>query len=289
MKKIKTLLPLMVLSILLSMALSIHTGAYTVDRLHMETWVEKGTEYAIIYGYQNNHFVPVWSYETSGYPAAQLSHFSLLDVWNENAYFVEDGSLVCLDRDNGSLSWINTEFKGSPASGCYRISSSGKVYLSGYDGPDLFICDSQGNTLTRVGSLKEGSYWPYKMQFTGNNNLMITYESDESSFEFDVTDYFGIIADESVNTRTAPDAFYGIWCGASQNYEDARRFAENLTDKGLFAKIYFSPEWSNMNPDPWFIVSAGEYSSESNANADLSYVRNYVSNAYVKYTGSYIG
>ena len=44
-----------------------------------------------------------------------------------------------------------------------------------------------------------------------------------------------------------------------------------------------------INAEPWYVVSAGEYSTESAANSFLARVKQYCPDAYVKWTGSFIG
>ena len=85
-------------------------------------------------------------------------------------------------------------------------------------------------------------------------------------------------------------AFYGVWCGAFKNNSDAQREAEKLRNKGYYnADVYISSEWSNMNKEKWYCVTADVCASKSDANSVLSGVKSYYSDAYVKYSGSYLG
>lgn len=81
--------------------------------------------------------------------------------------------------------------------------------------------------------------------------------------------------------------FYGIWTGAFQNRADADAFAAAMQSSGLPAAVYLTSDWSNLNAAPWYVISAGEYATEAEANAALSSVQAAgYDNAYVKYTGN---
>ncbi|MDO4622907.1 MAG: SPOR domain-containing protein [Eubacteriales bacterium] len=88
------------------------------------------------------------------------------------------------------------------------------------------------------------------------------------------------------NTALAP--FYGVWVSASQSETDCVRMAEELQNKGFAAKVYDTVDWENLNAEHWFVVSAGEYSTEAAANQACSQViaAGYAG-AYVKYTGNH--
>ncbi len=83
--------------------------------------------------------------------------------------------------------------------------------------------------------------------------------------------------------------FYGIWCGANQDLDDAQFFADQVRSHGLAAQVFLTTDWTNLNTSPWYVVTAGVFGSEAEANAALSSVRNYYPDAYVKYSGDYKG
>ncbi len=133
-----------------------------------------------------------WRYYSDGYPGAQLSAFSL--VMNDHGciYLVEDGVIKAFDFYTGDVKWENRDFQGHPANGCYAFSSSDKLYISGYLGPDLFVVDKDGTTVCRADELVPGSYWPTKLYFADSSSdyMTIHYESDGRDFTFNVLDYF---------------------------------------------------------------------------------------------------
>ncbi len=92
-----------------------------------------------------------------------------------------------------------------------------------------------------------------------------------------------------IDPRTpAAVAFYGIWTIGSKDPADCNQEAAALRNAGFPAAVYLTTDWSNLNPEPWYVVSAGEYATEAEAQAALSSVQatgRY--DAYVKYTGSH--
>lgn len=82
--------------------------------------------------------------------------------------------------------------------------------------------------------------------------------------------------------------FYGVWIGASKSESDAQDIANAATSKGFSAGCVLSSNWSNLNQDPWWCVTAGYCSSESEAKAlcDKAKAAGYP-DAYVKYSGNH--
>lgn len=84
--------------------------------------------------------------------------------------------------------------------------------------------------------------------------------------------------------------FYGIWVSASKDKAECDTTADGLRNKGYSAGVYETTDWSNLNSEPWYVVSAGEYLSETEANAALqNVVAAGYDGAYIKYTGDWIG
>lgn len=88
---------------------------------------------------------------------------------------------------------------------------------------------------------------------------------------------------------SVPAPFYGIWCSASKDRADVQAVADNLSQNGFSAQVLVTTDWDNLNPEFWYVVTAGSYTSEAAANADLSKVQALYSDAYVKYSGNYKG
>ena len=87
-----------------------------------------------------------------------------------------------------------------------------------------------------------------------------------------------------------PSSFYGIFCSAYKNYDDAEKDAEKLRQQGFQdAQVFYTTDWSNLNTEPWYVVVAGAYSSKAAADAALPEVKAVYGDAYVKYSGDYQG
>ena len=90
--------------------------------------------------------------------------------------------------------------------------------------------------------------------------------------------------------ETIPSSFYGIFCSAYKNYDDAEKDAEKLRGQGFSgAEVYYTTDWSNLNTEPWYVVVAGAYTTKSAADAALPEVKAVYGDAYVKYSGDYQG
>ena len=88
----------------------------------------------------------------------------------------------------------------------------------------------------------------------------------------------------------APQPFYGIWCQATKSSDEAEKYAKRLRNNGFqAASVFLTSDWNNLNKEPWYVVTAGVYQTEKEAKNSLSRVRSYYSDAYVKYSGTYVG
>ena len=81
--------------------------------------------------------------------------------------------------------------------------------------------------------------------------------------------------------------FYGIWVSASKNYDDATKTADKVSSYGFDGYVEDTTNWSNLNSEKWYVVTAGRYASEKEANNKLAEVKEYYPDAYVKYSGDY--
>lgn len=90
-------------------------------------------------------------------------------------------------------------------------------------------------------------------------------------------------------TNSTHPEFYGIWCAASKSESEAQKYANDLIKNGFDAQIFVTTDWSNLNSAKWYVVSAGVYSSKSDANTALSSVQEVYPDAYIKYSGSWRG
>ena len=126
-----------------------------------------------------------------------------------------------------------------------------------------------------------------------NGKIVITMTSEEE-YSFDALSFYNISDEQmegnNVNDYKNNNAFYGIWCGASRDYKEAENVAHDLGEQGgIRVSIYYTPEWSNLNGEPWYALSAGSYSSEIEAYDNLKNVQMIVPDAYIRYSGEYLG
>lgn len=91
----------------------------------------------------------------------------------------------------------------------------------------------------------------------------------------------GTTAQQSEDT-----SFYGIWCYGGKEEGEASSYAETLKASGFDARVYVTTDWSNLNTEKFYVVTAGVYSTESEANAALTSVQSVCPDAYVKYSGN---
>lgn len=81
--------------------------------------------------------------------------------------------------------------------------------------------------------------------------------------------------------------FYGIWCFASKKQSEAYNFANELSDNGWNALVVITTDWSNLNNEKWFVVSAGVYETYDAANKELDGIKSICPTAYIKYSGEH--
>ncbi len=89
--------------------------------------------------------------------------------------------------------------------------------------------------------------------------------------------------------KASIEPFYGIWCIGAKNRSDSKKSVENLKGYGYDAKVYVTTDWSNLNSEKWYVVSAGEYSTKDEAEEYLEDIQELYESAYIKYTGEYQG
>ena len=96
--------------------------------------------------------------------------------------------------------------------------------------------------------------------------------------------------DGSSEGGEAHEPFYGVWVVGTHDPDEAQRYADALQDAGFDGAVYVTTDWSNLNTEHWYVVSAGEFKKEEEAEKALSKVHSAGwQDAYVKYTGDWQG
>ena len=184
------------------------------------------------------------------------------------------------------------------------------------DEPEIVVsmyvdCETDTDFVRHESSIKKGKkgyifnqkvyfgYWGCNDE--KSSNYVITYgiqQNEASEYGFIITSMkVKRIADETdwhredesidvVDVSDSPEPFYGIWCYGVKSESDAQKGVEELQSKGLDGDIFVTTDWSNLNSEKWYVVTAGVYYSEEDAKDALPDVKNAgYSGAYVQYTG----
>ena len=188
MNNIKTFFRTLLINLAVTFLLSLTAHAETYN-FNLQTTISNNMESAVLTATTLSGS-KVWTYYSGSYPAAELSHFALMTN-NGYVYLVENGSIKQLDFFTGNVNWTNSDFKGSPAKEAYTFSSSGKLYIAGYYGPDLFVVDTDGTTIARVNQIDSSSYHLDSMWFYDGDYIRAHYDSNNTFYTFNVLNYFG--------------------------------------------------------------------------------------------------
>jgi outer membrane protein assembly factor BamB len=171
--------------------------SFATPYITLNTWSTADyQEHCSLQGINQTTGEVIWNTYLGSAVGTEVNAGDYLGINNGFAYVTFDGSVYMIDPETGNILLVNSDFQGrGPA---WTFSSSGKLYMCGWYGPDLFIMGSDGQTISRVETLTNDQYFrPYSMYFTNGNNLAITYEGgrvvDGATLQFDVTKYFGIV------------------------------------------------------------------------------------------------
>ncbi len=85
--------------------------------------------------------------------------------------------------------------------------------------------------------------------------------------------------------------YYGVFVASFKTAEECVDTEMKLDDAGyVLCPVVYTPDFSNLNPEPYYVVTAGLYGSKEDAEETLSDVKAAgFKDAYIKNTGKYIG
>ncbi|MCR5590817.1 MAG: SPOR domain-containing protein [Lachnospiraceae bacterium] len=139
----------------------------------------------------------------------------------------------------------------------------------------------------------EGSDTPYFLPEDGNYKRVSAGEvpvitMDEVELSSDSFGMFGGGQDLDVLKK---QDYYGVFVSSAKSPEAFETTLDKLKEAGFaWSFTVYTPDFSGLNPEPYYTVTTGLYTSESDAKEALLEVKAAgYSDAYVKYAGSYIG
>ncbi len=96
--------------------------------------------------------------------------------------------------------------------------------------------------------------------------------------------------EETVSTFESGE-YYGVFVASFKTSEECVDTEMKLDDAGYhLCPVVYTPDFSNLNPEPYYVVTAGLYSSQQDAEKALEDVKTAgFKDAYVKNAGKYIG
>lgn len=124
---------------------------------------------------------------------------------------------------------------------------------------------------------------PEKEEIDKNEKPDVTPSEDAQTSDFEVSG--GDAFEEAIHQTS----FWGVWCKASEKYEDVKQKADELIEDGYYAQVVSTSDWTNLNQKDWYAVTAGMYATEAEARDALVQIQKIYGDAYIKYSGEYVG
>lgn len=112
----------------------------------------------------------IWRHQTGKYPldnSRETNAVSAIGVNESFYYYVEGGTVVCLNVNDGSIQWINPDFGGEVALTGASMGSEA-IYLAGYNGPDFYAITYRGKSLQTIDTLADGYSHPQNITNDGD-------------------------------------------------------------------------------------------------------------------------
>ena len=160
----------------------------------------------------------------------------------------------------------------------YRTSSS-QISTISADG------ECTGTIVSTLGVSSDGA-----LDATGATSATTSTGTSTTSSSAPSTSDTSATTDSTSTTDDASHApFWGVWAIALHDQAKAQRCADEYTSEtGIQATVFLTTDWSNLNSDPWYVVSIGTYPSREAAEQALPGIQAMGhEDAYVKYSGDY--
>ncbi len=160
-------------------------------------------------------------------------------------------------------------------------------------GNDEIIFDFGSTYESAEGEITEGA--PIQFTRADEKNIPLITVADVYNAGFDENRNY-----DEYHTEDYTD-FYGIWVGASKNREEADELLEKLKsetsqieadiagESPISPAIIYSPDWDNLNKEPYYCVTVARCETEEEADSLLEFVKKAgYKDAYVKFSGDRI-
>ena len=158
--------------------------------------------------------------------------------------------------------------------------------------PHMLTCDYEvsGDRLTLKTT---GSDLPDEMPANGKyqrvrEGKIPVMTMEEVQFDSESFGFFG--GDQNLDVLRSQD-YYGVFVSSSKSPDGCTQAISKLEEAGFPGSLtVYTPDFSGLNPEPYYVATTGLYTSERVAREALSKVKTAgFSDAYVKYAGSYTG
>lgn len=153
--------------------------------------------------------------------------------------------------------------------------SGGVLKLEIEDGPDLFLSNYESGDILVFEKIDV-------------SQVPVITMSDVRAAGYDENYNYDMYA--AYEENRIYDPFYGVWVYASKDEADAEAFKDKLLAEGFEAEVVYSQDWDGITSVDYYCVTAGRCETEFSAEGLLVNVKSAGYNdAYVKYSGKYIG
>ena len=111
---------------------------------------------------------------------------------------------------------------------------------------------------------------------------------DEVTFD---SESFGMFGADRETDESGSQEYYGVFVTSAKDPDKCTPTIDKLEEEGFDGSlVVYTPDYSELNPEPYYVVTTGLYTSESEAKEALSRVKAAgFTDAYVKFAGVYKG
>ncbi|MCR5331185.1 MAG: hypothetical protein K6E62_08350 [Lachnospiraceae bacterium] len=220
----------------------------------------------------------------------ELEGLWMLDSKGDDLYIKFSGAnMYMYDKDPGSEVFY-------AAGGCDYNQGSFDCLASRIDNggmPFELNCDykADGDTLT-LGFTDPGDL-PREIPINGTYKRVKDDRVHVTTMdEVELTsDSFGMYGGSRNYDELKRQDYYGVFVSSARSPEGCTPTVNKLEEAGFIREpVVYTPDFSELNPEPYYVVTAGLFTLESDAEETLAKVKKAgFTDAYVKYAGTYTG